>query len=354
MAFFKSLFGQKTAKTPKGFEKVAVREVRRLTEDAVQIVLEKSPAEWPFEAGQYLDFAMEIDGAEVRRSYSLCSGPDEALSVAVKSIPGGKVSNWFNKELQAGESLLVKKPAGAFILPAEAKHVVAIAAGSGITPILSMMKTAEGTARKFRLFYGNKTLNHVLFREEITALKNTDAHFFLSQEEHPNHAFGRINKEEFGKIIRNDLSILKADCFVLCGPEEMIVEMAALLEMFGVHKDKIRFELFTTPVLMKAETTAANSFEGDSSVTVRLDGEKVQFNLKTKGKSILEASIQEGLDAPYSCKGGVCSTCKAKLVSGTAHMNMNYVLTDREVEAGYILTCQAHPTSEEVEVNYDV
>lgn len=354
MAFFKSLFGNKSAKTPKGFEAVTVKDVERLNPEAVRILLDKTTAEWPFEAGQYLDFLIQLDGKEFRRSYSLCSGPNEALSVAVKAIKGGTISNWFNTEVKPGDTLFVKKPEGRFVLPEEAKHIVAIAAGSGITPILSMMKFAEGSERKFRLFYGNKTAEQTLFKREIDSLKNTDCHYFFSKQEVSEHGFGRINKEEFGKIIRQDLSLLKADCFVLCGPEEMIVEMAALLEMFGVQKDKIRYELFTTPVLMKSESTGESDFTGDAKVSVILDGEKEQFILNSEGKSVLEAAIQAGMDAPYSCKGGVCSSCKGKIVKGKATMKMNYVLTDREVEAGYILTCQAHPASDELELTYDV
>lgn len=354
MAFFKSIFGNKTAKTPKGFEAVAVREVRHLSDSAVQIILDQTRNNWPFEAGQYLDFSVELNGKEYRRSYSLCSGPDEALSVAVKAVPQGVVSNWFNTEVKAGDTLLVKKPQGMFTLPKEAKHVVAIAAGSGITPILSMMKEAEGSERKFRLFYGNKSADQTLFKTEIEQLKNTDSQFFFSKEERAGNGYGRLNKEEFGKLIRQDLSLLKADCFVLCGPEEMIVEIAALLEMFGVQKEKVRYELFTTPVLMKSEPTVENTFAGEAKVRVSLDGESKEIILSSKGKSILEAAIQAGLDAPYSCKGGVCSSCKAKVTSGKVSMQMNYVLTDREVEAGNILTCQAHPASEVVEVSYDV
>ncbi len=353
MALFKSLFSKKD-KLPKGFSRVAVREVKRLTPEAVQIVLDKEPQEMPFIPGQYLNFIVNINGKELRRSYSICSGPNEPLSVAVKEVPDGTVSVWFNREVAAGDELIVSKAEGSFTVPSDAKNIVAIAAGSGITPILSIAKSLENSDRNLRLFYGNRSLDKTLFKTEIDVLKNTYCQYYLSGEEHPDHQSGRIDKEAFSAVVKADLSILKSDCFLLCGPEQMILDVAEVLEMFGVPKTKIRYELFTTPVLMKSEASEAPTFDGEATVTVYLDDEKETFTLHSGGASILEAASEAGLDVPYSCRGGVCSTCKAKLLKGHATMHMNYVLTDREVEQGYILTCQAHPNSPELEITYDV
>lgn len=356
MALFKSLFGKKDSNNaPKGFETLTVREVRRLTDEAVQIVLDKTPEEWSFLPGQYLNFAVTIKGKEHRRSYSLCSGPKEALSVAVKAVPNGTVSTWFNEEVKAGDELFVSRPEGAFTVPSDARHIVAVAAGSGITPILAIAKAAETAHQNVRLFYGNKTMARTLFTSELDALKNTDCRYFLSAETSEEHGQGRIDKNAFTEIIKADLSLLKADCFLLCGPEQLIMDTAEVLEFFGVAKNKIHYELFTTPVLMKTETTASEEagFDGEATVTVHMDNDKEVFTLKSNGKSILEAANSAGMDAPYSCKGGVCSTCRAKVVKGKVSMSMNYVLSDREVEEGFVLTCQAHPASAEVEITYD-
>ena len=354
MALFKSLFGKKnSSKAPKGFEALTVREVRRLTDEAVQIVLDKMPEEWPFLPGQYLNFSVTINGKEHRRSYSLCSGPKEALSVAVKAVPNGTVSKWFNEEVQAGDEVFVARPEGAFTVPSDARHIVAVAAGSGITPILAIAKAAEDKDQKLRLFYGNKSLARTLFTSELNALTHTDCRYYLSAEASEEHGQGRIDKDAFTAIIKADLSILKADCFLLCGPEQLIMDTAEVLEFFGVAKTKIHYELFTTPVLMKSEATAPAAFEGEAKVTVNMDGDQEVFTLKANGKSILEAANSAGMDAPYSCKGGVCSTCRAKVLKGEVSMSMNYVLSDREVNEGFILTCQAHPASAEVEITYD-
>lgn len=355
MAFFKSLFGKKeSAPAHRGFGSVKVRDIIRLTPDAVQVILDLHAKDHPFAPGQYLNFLIVLDGQEFRRSYSICSGPDEYLSVAVKVVGNGPVSHWFNEVLKPGDEILVSEPLGSFTLPEGARNVVAITAGSGITPILSMAKSIEQDDRNITLFYGNRTLEQIMFRDAIDQLSHTDCRYFLSAETVPDFGSGRIDKQAFTDIVKADFSLLRRDVYMLCGPEQMILEMAEVLEMFGVPKEKIRYELFTTPKLMKQPEPEASAFEGVAQVTVLLDGEKVSFKLPSDGKSILEASADAGLDVPFSCKGGVCSTCKGKVTKGKATMRMNYVLTDREVEAGYVLTCQARPASAELEVTYDV
>ncbi len=352
MALFKKIFGKNQNAAPKGYSEVIIKAIDRETPEAVKVVLDKNTK---FAPGQYLTFSIHIDGNEERRSYSICSGKDEPLAVAVKQVENGKVSSWFNQKAEAGTTIYCSEPEGNFCVPNEVKKIVAIAAGSGITPILSIAKACEGTDRSLQLFYGNRTLESTLFKSEIEALKNTSCTYYFSGENVENHASGRIDKTAFSEVIKSNLDLLKSDGFFICGPEEMIVEIVEVLELFGVPKEKIHFELFTTPVLMKSEEPVENtSFEGTSRVTVLIDGEKEHFELSSDGDSILDKANAEDLDVPYSCKGGVCSTCKAKVIKGKATMTMNYSLTDREVEEGYILTCQAHPASEEIIVTYDV
>lgn len=318
------------------------------------IVPEELKANFSFEAGQYLNLHCEVNGEVFSRSYSICSGKDEALSVAVKAIEGGKVSNWILNHLKPGMKLEVDFPQGNFKLSKDAKKVVAFVAGSGITPILSMAKSLSDS-QLMELFYGNRTQSSTFFHSEIKALKNVNPHFYFSQEAVEGSHKGKLDKETISEIIKADLSILRADGFYICGPEAMIIAIQEALLVFGVEKSKIHFELFTTPVLMKQETTTVDAnFEGMSSVSAMMDGEVVKIQLSTKGKSLLDALDGAGMDVPFSCKGGVCCTCKAKVVEGSARMNMNYALTDEEVKEGYILTCQAHPTSEVLKISFDV
>ena len=334
-----------------------VEAIKRLTDVGCQIsfnVPEELKANYAFEAGQYLNLHCEIDGQVHVRSYSICSGQNEPLSVAVKAIEGGKVSNWILNHLKPGMKLEVDFPLGNFKLSKDAKKVVAFVAGSGITPILSMAKSLSDS-QLLELFYGNRTQSSTFFYSEIKALKNVNPHFYFSQESAEGTHKGKLDKETISEIIKSDLSLLRADGFYICGPEAMIIAIQDALIVFGVEKSKIHFELFTTPVLMKQESTTVDAnFEGVSTVSAMMDGEVVKIQLSTKGKSLLDALDGAGMDVPFSCKGGVCCTCKAKIVEGSARMNMNYALTDEEVKEGFILTCQAHPTSKVLKLDFDV
>lgn len=355
MALF-GLFKKSDKPAHKGFHTLTIKRIDRLTQDTVQVVFDLPDTlknEFSFKAGQYLDIILAFNGVEERRSYSICSGTNEDLAIAVKAVEKGKVSNWFNKEAKEGDGISVSTPKGSFILNDSFKNIVAIAAGSGITPILSIAKEVERRDGNLRLFYGNRTLSSIIFKEELSKLKNTFTTGFLSAETIEGYEKGRITKESFTNIIKSDLSILRADAYFICGPEEMIMEVVDTLKFFGVAENKIHFELFTTPVLMKSEPETVSSFEGISHVKVILDGEVAEFDLKAKGKSLLEAVESEGMDAPYSCKGGVCSSCKAKVLNGSVVMRTNLSLTDDEVKKGYILTCQSTPTSERLTITYD-
>ncbi len=358
MGIFKNLFSKKSgANTPKGFYTLTIAGIEKMTADTVKVTLDvpsNLKTEFTFKPGQYLDFSIQLNGKEERRSYSICSGKNEPLAVAVKAVENGTVSRWFNENVVTGDELIVSRPSGNFILPETAKKVVAIAAGSGITPIMAFAKALSANDGSMDLFYGNRTEDSILFRSEIDALSAVNATYFLSAEDKEGFKLGRIDTTTFSILIKENLQLLKADYFVLCGPEQMIAEVSDVLKTFGVSPDKIKYELFTTPVLLKSETEVIeNTFEGLAKVTVILDDDKISYELASKGPSILEKTNKEGMDAPYSCKGGVCSTCKAKVLKGSCTMTMNYALTDKEVQEGYILTCQAHPAEAEIVVSYD-
>lgn len=328
----------------------------QLTADAVQLVFEvpeSLKAHYLFKAGQYVNISLTINGKQETRSYSICAAENEPLSVGVKKVKGGLVSTHLVDHVAVGDEIIVSAPAGNFQLKTGQKQVF-IAAGSGITPMRPLLASARTKGNDVELFYGNSSVSSAMFYEELKSAPYKTTWFF-SQETVDGGVSGRINKETFSEIIKADFALLRADHFYICGPEEMIIGVKETLELFGVKKENIHFELFTTPVLMVDETAASSGsdFSGTSKVTAHLDGEKVTVELDAQGKTILEALDKAGLDVPYSCRGGVCCTCKAKIISGSAQMKINYALTDEEVKNGYILTCQAHPTSAELKIDFD-
>lgn len=355
MGFFGKLFKKESeVKIPRGFHSVSVSQINRLTKDAVEIVF-NIPQElkdtFEFLPGQYISVSTQINGKEERRSYSICSEKGAPLAIAVKEVENGKVSTWANRELKAGDSVLIAKPEGRFVLDG-AKKIVAIAAGSGITPIMSMAAEVEQTAdATMKLLFANKTEADILFRERLDKFSKTDKRYFLTQEEKEGFHQGRITKDAFMAFVKEDLSVLRSDGFYICGPEEMIQSVKTALELFGVAENKIHFELFTT-VATTESTPEVVDFKGSVKVKVLLDDEEFNFQMNST-KTVLDAASSEEVDAPYSCRGGVCSTCRAKVLKGTVKMNLNYTLTDKEVEQGYILTCQSYPTSEELIISYD-
>jgi ring-1,2-phenylacetyl-CoA epoxidase subunit PaaE len=226
---------------------------------------------------------------------------------------------------------------------------VAIAAGSGITPIIAIAKAL--TDGQVHLIYGNRTKSEAIFLSEIQSLSNIQLAGFLSQEESEGFRAGRIDKANFTEIIKADLNLLKADAFFICGPEGMIHDVKETLKLFGVNDKKIKFELFTAPTVV--EEIQEVDFKGTSEVTVILDHERLTFDMKPGNATILDLVEKNGMDAPYSCRGGVCCSCKAKVLDGKATMRVNYSLTDEEVKQGYILTCQAQPNSEKLTISFD-
>jgi ring-1,2-phenylacetyl-CoA epoxidase subunit PaaE len=351
------------------FHTLTVSDVRRETPDCVSIAfnlpLEKQNA-FQYKQGQYLTLKVSVGGEEFRRSYSICSSPanGEALRIAVKEVPNGRVSTYLNRHLAQYAQMEVMEPMGNFTTEMggnHERHYVAFAAGSGITPILSLMKTALITEpnSRFTLFYGNRSKQSIIFNDELEALqgehgKRLQIFHILSREGAPHPIYhGRIDAAKCEHIIKAQPAICNADHIFLCGPFEMIQTVQGALESRGVQRERIHFELFTAPVQETENSTAAAPVGFTSSkVKVILDGDEYEVSVP-KGTSILDAALEAGLDAPYACTGGSCCTCRAKMLDGNATMDVNYALTDGEVRDGYILTCQSHPTTPTMVVDYD-
>jgi ring-1,2-phenylacetyl-CoA epoxidase subunit PaaE len=353
------------------FHALKVTDVRRETPDCVSVALAAlngSRSEFQYQPGQYLTFKTTINGEEVRRSYSLCSSPLEAeLRVAIKQVPEGKFSTFANEQLQVGDTLESMEPMGKFTYPFEAgqaRQYVAFAAGSGITPILSLLKTALLTEpdSRFTLIYGNRNTEHIIFREVLEALKNQfmgrlSLHYVLSRE-HPGSDlfFGRIDADKCGAFCRTLIQPLEADAFFLCGPEEMIFKVRDTLQGLGVEPKRIQFELFATPTELLGQKTASRprpERQVQSRIQLTLDGNSMELELDSSGATILDAALKAGADLPFACKGGVCCTCKAKVLEGAVDMDVNYALEPEEVAEGYILTCQSHPRTDRVVISFD-
>jgi ring-1,2-phenylacetyl-CoA epoxidase subunit PaaE len=342
--------------TVKGFFPVVVKQKERLTSNASKIsfsIPEHLSDTFPYKPGQYIDVLVKINGKEERRSYSICSGPKEILSIGVKAIPEGKVSRFLNYGLKEGDELYISAPKGSFVIPDNCQSLVAVAAGSGITPILSMAKSLESSGKTLKLYYGNRTPEDCMFKDEIDQLANTQTTYFFTGTSIEGCRSGRINKESFNTEIKQHLDLLKADGFFLCGPEEMMKDVTETLLFYGVRKDKIHSEFFIAPVEVPKEKSEPQTYGGESHVKILLDDEISTFDMRSDEGTILEKAEKAGLDVPFSCRGGVCASCKAKVLSGKANMTLNYSLTDQEVLDGYILTCQAHPASEELTITFD-
>lgn len=353
------------------FELIKVKEVRRETADCVSIAFDIPTSLeniFSYKQGQYITIKTNINGEEIRRSYSICSSPlDKELRIAVKKVPGGIFSTWANESLQKGTTLELMPPMGKFFteLAANTKRkYVAFASGSGITPILSIIKTTLLTEpySQFTLVYGNRNRHSIIFKEALESLKNKymgrlSIIYILSREktDAPIH-FGRIDEEKFQQLCGNILTPTTIDHYFLCGPEEMIFSVKKALEDSGVDSKKIHFELFTTGTKVKKINQAHESTKQEvkSHITIKQDGITFEFDLGFEGESILDAALKNGADLPFACKGGVCCTCKAKLIEGEVDMDVNYGLEQEEIEHGFILTCQSHPRTENVLIDFDV
>ncbi len=354
------------------FYSLKIKDIVKTTADCSVLSFEvptNLEKEFSFRQGQHLTLKTNINGEEVRRSYSLCSSPmDGAWQVAVKQIEDGVFSGFVNEKLKIGDYLDVMNPHGNFFVETDSeseKQYVAFAAGSGITPILSILKThlqAEPKA-KFSLFYTNQNVASIILKEEIDALKNQylerfEPYYFLTQEERDVSLFnGRMDEEKLEKIATYFLDLPNVDHFFLCGPEELIFKIRDFLLAKGVDGKRIHFELFTTSAsqnrIKKVKVDSASNASQFSEIVVKEGGKSFKFKMARDADSILEAALKLNSGLPFACKGGVCCTCKAKLLEGKVEMEVNYALEKEQVAAGYILTCQAIPLTENVVVDFD-
>ena len=350
------------------FYPIQVSELFKTTPDC-SVVTFGIPAElkdtFAYKQGQYLTLKTEINGEEVRRSYSLCSSPiDGEWKVAVKKIEDGRFSSFVNDELKVGDTLEVMPPNGRFFKEVDktrAKRYVAFAAGSGITPIHSIMKTHLNleSDSTFSLFYLNQSVQSMILREEVEGLKNQflgryELYHFLTQEMRDAPLFnGRFTEEKLETISEKIIDFNAVDDFFICGPTEMIFMIRDFLIAKGVDESKVHFELFNTPTGGKKKKTLDQNNKDVTEVSIITNGVQVTFNMTQNGEKILDAALRNNADLPFACKGGVCCTCKAKLIEGEAPMEVNYSLEKEEVEQGYILTCQAQPKSSKILVDFD-
>ncbi|APG60821.1 ferredoxin--NADP reductase [Christiangramia salexigens] len=344
------------------FYPLKIKEIIRETAQAVSLsfdIPEELKDEFSFSAGQYITIKTEAKGEEIRRAYSLCSAPgSEDFKVTVKEVEGGRFSVIANNKLTAGDVLEVHPPEGKFILEPseEVKNYAAFAAGSGITPILSIIKTVlkEETHSKFVLTYGNKSVDDTIFFKELLELQSEFPHrlfveFVYSRTREENAHFGRIETSTVNYIVKNKFREHPFDKFYLCGPEAMINHVSGVLKDNGVKDDQILFELFTST---SEEKEIQGDTDGNTAVTITVDDEEYSFSMD-RSAVVLDIALENDIDVPYSCQGGICSSCMARITEGKAEMSKNQILTDDEIEEGFILTCQAHPTTPTLKVDFD-
>ena len=353
------------------FLPLTVADIRRETRDAVVLTLtprEEDRAAFDFTQGQYLTFRRDFEGEELRRSYSICAGRDDGiLQVGIKKVDGGAFSAFANDELKAGDTLEAMPPMGAFHTPLDegaARHYLGFAGGSGITPVLSLIKTtlAAEPRSRFTLVYGNRSINSIMFREELEDLKNVHLgrfntiHVLESEAQDIDLFSGRIDGEKCARLFRGWIDIKSVDMAFICGPEPMMLAIAAALREHGLEDRQIKFELFASaPRRGKYVPKAAALGEKADlcQATITIDGTTRVVEMPKRGQTLLDAALGASLDAPYACKAGVCSTCRAMVLEGETEMETNHALEDYEVRRGYVLTCQCYPLSDRVVVTYD-
>jgi ring-1,2-phenylacetyl-CoA epoxidase subunit PaaE len=354
--------------TPR-FHRLTVNDLRRETPDAISMTFEipqELAGDYSFLPGQYLTLRTTMDGEEVRRSYSICSGPEDGeLRIAVKKVDGGAFSNWAADELKSGDELDVMTPTGRFGVahaPDQARLHVGFAAGSGITPILSIVKgvLAREKQSRFFLFYGNRTTESMLFLEELEELKDRFMqrlslfHVISGEEQDIPILHGRLDGDKVRVLLRSLVPAASVDHVFICGPTGMSEDIEATCRAIGIADEKIHVERFVSEFGGKPrpKTTVAPGTPPKAVASLIIDGKRREVPI-AEGEAILDAALRAGMDLPFACKGGMCSTCRAKLVEGEAQMEVNYSLEPWELKAGFILTCQAKPCSERVVVDYD-
>lgn len=350
------------------FHSLRVKWVKKETPDTVSFALdipESLKATFAYTQGQYLTFKKRLNGKELRRSYSLCTSPysDKHPQVAVKQIPGGQFSTWIHQYLQPGDMLEVMPPAGSFYTPlkeGQKKHYVGIAGGSGITPLMSLIKStlqveAEST---FTLIYGSRSEELIIFRKALQGLEDQYpgrlkvAHVLSEMAGRDDLHTGLLTPEKLQSLLTH-YDALQAQEYFICGPAPVIENSRKVLKAIDVPTFRVHIELFQSPDEKEAPQEKEETDNVHSEIILFLDGEEYHFSLETKGKPILDAAMDIGADVPYSCKGAVCATCRAKVMEGKVKMDKNYALSDQEVKEGFVLTCQSHPLTEKVVVDYD-
>ncbi len=358
----------------KHFRPLTILDIRNETADCLSVsfhIPEEWKEEFQFKAGQNITLKTSINGQEIRRSYSICSSPyQNELRVAIKKVEEGLFSSHAHLHFKPYQVLDVLSPTGNFILSlhtANKKHYIAFAAGSGITPVISLLKTIlkDEPQSIFTLIYGNRNRGSMIFREELLALKNDYPERFqlipiFSREKMDAPIFeGRIDIAKCEMIFKQIIPLAADQEYLLCGPAPMIFSVRDWLLNQKINEKKIHFELFSDPEesvssIKKIKPEKKESSEKKSRVTIRLDGISTDFQIPVEGPSILEAAIIAGADLPYACRAGVCATCRAKLVEGKVNMDQNYALADEELEQGFILACQSHPASEKLVIDFDI
>jgi len=354
------------------FFPLSVTKVHRETRDAVVVSLQPRDEDrqaFEFTQGQYLTFRRDFDGIELRRSYSICAAvDDEQLRVGIKRVDGGSFSTWANEELKVGDTLEAMLPMGNFHTPLNAsskRHYLAIACGSGITPVLSLIKTtlAREPFSHFTLIFANRSIHTIMFREELEDLKNqymarfSILHVLKSESRDIELFSGRIDEDKCDQFFSHWIDIASIDMAYICGPQSLMRLLVDSLEKHGLSNAQIKYELFGTgqPGLAAKPATSLRSIDQSTNctVTVLIDGSSRVMSVPWEGQSMLEAALAADIDAPHACKAGVCSTCRAMVISGEVEMVSNHALEDYEVERGYVLTCQCFPVSDTVTLSYD-
>ena len=353
------------------FHPLTVSQVRNETRDTIAVTFAVPPElqdSFIFQQGQHLTLRAQIGDEDVRRSYSICSAvQDGALRVAIKRTQGGLFSSWANDTIKPGVTLDVMPPMGHFNVPLDAahhKHYLAFAAGSGITPILSIIKTtlAAEPHSRFTLFYGNRASSSVIFKDELSDLKDTymdrlKLAYVMSREQQDIELFnGRITKDKAALFLKHWVRAEDIDVAFICGPEDMMHGVSEALQEAGMPKAQIKIELFAASIPKhqhKPRAVDPQAGRHETEVTVIMDGNATSFTMDQDKESLLDAGLKAGIDMRYSCKGGVCSTCRCKLLEGKVDMDVNYALEDYEIARGYVLSCQSFPITDKVVIDFD-
>lgn len=349
------------------FHELTVTDVQKTIRDAVVVTLQPSDGTpLPFVQGQYLTFRRDFDGTEIRRSYSICAGRnDGVLQVGIKKVPGGAFSTWANDNLAPGMVLEAMAPMGSFHTPLNAdaeKHYLGFAGGSGITPVLSILRTVldEEPNSRFTLVYANRGVTSIMFREELEDLKNQHMerlsiiHVLESDAQAIELFTGRVDPEKCAALFKHWIAVDTVDTAFICGPEPMMLGIAAALKDHGMAEEQIKFELFASgqPGRLKQADLPTTVTRAAARATVIVDGTAQEVDV-APGQSVLDAALENAIDAPFACKAGVCSTCKCKVLEGEVEMIANHALEDYEVAAGYVLSCQSYAVTDRIRVDYD-